>query len=190
MGQKHSKGSSPLSEAEITLLEQATGFNRSEVLNWHRGFLADCPSGKLTKKKFYEVYKQFYPHGKVEKFTEHVFRTFDTDESNKIDFSEFLIAISITCGNEIEMKLKWAFKMYDIDSNGKVDKKELAIIIKAIYELMGESEMKGATKPEERVDEIFGEMDKTADGFLSEQEFFEGCMKDSELRNLLTPSVI
>ncbi|KAI3379703.1 hypothetical protein SNEBB_004357 [Seison nebaliae] len=190
MGKKLSKGNSPLNESEISLLEQATGFSRSAVLNWHREFLNDCPSGQLTKKKFSEVYKQFYPDGNVEHFTEHVFRTFDTDGSNKIDFREFLIAISITFGNDIETKLKWAFKMYDIDSNGRIDKKELGIIIKSIYELMGEKEMNGATKPEVRVEEIFGNMDSTSDGFLSEKEFLDGCTNDAEIRNLLTPSVI
>ena len=44
----------------------------------------DCPSGKLNKKKFIEVYKQFYPTGKAEKFCEYVFRTFDTDGSGNI----------------------------------------------------------------------------------------------------------
>lgn len=51
----------------------------------------DCPSGKLNKKKFIEVYKQFYPTGKAEKFCEYVFRTFDTDGSGNIGNSTFLI---------------------------------------------------------------------------------------------------
>ncbi|CAF5201357.1 unnamed protein product, partial [Rotaria magnacalcarata] len=44
----------------------------------------DCPSGKLNKKKFVEVYKQFYPTGKAEKFCEYIFRAFDNDSSGSI----------------------------------------------------------------------------------------------------------
>lgn len=60
---------------------------RKDLLIFHRVFLSlqkDCPSGKLNKKKFIEVYKQFYPTGKAEKFCEYVFRTFDTDGSSSI----------------------------------------------------------------------------------------------------------
>ncbi len=44
----------------------------------------DCSKGKLDKKKFIEVYKQFYPTGKADKFCSHVFKTFDTDNSGEI----------------------------------------------------------------------------------------------------------
>ncbi|CAF3955444.1 unnamed protein product, partial [Rotaria sp. Silwood1] len=44
----------------------------------------DCPKGKLDKQKFIEVYKQFYPTGKADKFCSHVFKTFGTDNSGEI----------------------------------------------------------------------------------------------------------
>ncbi len=47
-------------------------------------FQKDCPTGKLNKKKFIDVYKQFYPSGKADKFCEYVFRTFDNDSSGTI----------------------------------------------------------------------------------------------------------
>ncbi len=36
-----------------------------------QGFLRDCPNGRLDKKKFVEVYKQFYPHGKADNFCKY-----------------------------------------------------------------------------------------------------------------------
>lgn len=33
-----------------------------------KGFLRDCPNGRLDKKKFIEVYKRFYPQGKADAF--------------------------------------------------------------------------------------------------------------------------
>ena len=85
----------------------------------------------MDKKKFIEVYKQFYPTGKADKFCSHVFKTFDTDNSGEIgkterlgirqkamkfldllDFVEFLIAISVTSHGDIREKLNMAFNMY------------------------------------------------------------------------------
>ena len=41
----------------------------------------DCPKGELDKKKFTEVYKEFYPQGKADKFCAQVFNVFDVDHS-------------------------------------------------------------------------------------------------------------
>lgn len=90
----------------------------------------DCPSGQLSKKKFIEVYSGFFPDGNAEEFCTHVFRTFDKDNSGKIDFKEFLLAINITSGGKPEEKLEWAFQMYDINGNGTIEKQEMVEIIK------------------------------------------------------------
>ena len=46
---------------------------------WHQGFLEDCPDGELTKTQFVEMYTKIFPGGNAEKFSENVFRTFDTE---------------------------------------------------------------------------------------------------------------
>lgn len=73
----------------------------------------------MTKEQFIKVYKDFFPSGSAEGFCEHVFRTFDTDNSGFIDFKEFLLAINVTSSGTPEQKLEWAFRMYDIDGNGE-----------------------------------------------------------------------
>lgn len=92
-------------------------------------FQQDCPKGHLTKEQFIKVYKDFFPSGSAEGFCEHVFRTFDTDNSGFIDFKEFLLAINVTSSGTPEQKLEWAFRMYDIDGNGTIDEKEMIKII-------------------------------------------------------------
>ncbi|CAF0782730.1 unnamed protein product [Adineta ricciae] len=176
-----------LTEANVAELSGLSGFTPDQVREWHSGFLKDCPTGKLNKKKFVDVYKQFYPMGKAEKFCEYVFRTFDNDSSGNIDFGEFLIAISITAQQEPKRKLEWAFSMYDIDRNGFIEKKEMKKIMEAIFDLLGE-ERKGNNSPELKVDQIFTKMDTNGDGKLSKEEFVNGCLQDDYLRRLLAPS--
>src|SRR6218665_52279 len=92
-------------------------------------FQRDCPNGQLTRDKFLEVYSSFFPQGNADKFCEHVFRTFDSDNSGKIDFKEFLQAINITSSGRPEQKLEWAFNMYDVNGDGTIEPHEMAEII-------------------------------------------------------------
>ena len=75
------------------------------------------------------MYSGFFPEGNADKFCEHVFRTFDQDNSGKIDFKEFLLAINITSAGKPEEKLQWAFQMYDINSDGTIERSEMVEII-------------------------------------------------------------
>ncbi len=53
---------------------------------------------------FLEQLTQYFVHDK---------QAFDLDHSGKIDFTEFLIAISLSSEGNVEKKLKLAFQMYD-----------------------------------------------------------------------------
>ena len=45
----------------------------------------DCPKGELDKKQFTNVFKEFYPQGKAEKFSASIFNVFDTGTRTKKD---------------------------------------------------------------------------------------------------------
>ena len=87
---------------------------------WHAGFLEDCP-GELTKTQFVEMYIKIFPGGNADKFSENVFRTFDTDKSGTIDFREFMLVLHLTTNGTPEEKLTLAFRMYDLDGNGFIN---------------------------------------------------------------------
>ncbi len=76
----------------------------------YNGFMADCPTGRLTPQSFTRVYSKCFPTGNAGDFCRHVFRTFDTDRNGYIDFKEFLMAVNITSEGKPEEKLKWAFR--------------------------------------------------------------------------------
>lgn len=182
------KNPTELTEDEINLLLANTSFTREEIHKWHEGFIKDCPKGQLSKVKFVDAYKAFYPQGKADKFCNHVFKVFDFDNSGQIDFTEFLIAISVTAQGDAKKKLSMAFKMYDMDKNGRVDKREMEKIIEAIYDLLGEEHRKGDNSPSERVKIIMTKLDTDQNGYLSEEEFVNGCLEDPILRSLLAPN--
>ena len=139
MGHKHSKGK--ISHEDLQYLLKNTNHSKEEIKvslssiklifvkitdqEWHKGFLEDCPDGELTKTQFVEMYTKIFPGGNAEKFSENVFRTFDTDRSGSIDFREFMLALHVTSSGTPEEKLTWAFRMYDVDGNGGIDFNEM-----------------------------------------------------------------
>lgn len=172
----------------MDFLIENTNFTRQQIKAWYSGFMKDCPNGQLTREKFLEVYSSFFPQGNAEKFCEHVFRTFDSDNSGKIDFKEFLLAINITSAGKPEQKLEWAFQMYDVNGDGTIEPSEMAEIIGAIYNMVGPSlaHQDPSDTPEKRTREIFAKMDENNDGVLSKDEFIKGCLADEFLCQMLT----
>ena len=64
---------------DIETLVANTHFTPDQIRAWHAGFIKDCPKGELDKRKFTDVYKEFYPQGKADKFCAQVFSVFDAD---------------------------------------------------------------------------------------------------------------
>jgi len=179
-----------LSDEDLDFLKAHTSYSEKKIKTWYKGFMRDCPNGELTRDSFIQIYKQFFPKGRAENFCEHVFRAFDTDNSGKIDFKEFLQAINITSQGTPDKKLEMAFRMYDCNGDGSIDETEMRRIISAIYELIGDEidKRERQIESEERAMNIFTMMDKNSDGILSREEFIDGCLHDEQLYQLLTQS--
>ncbi|CAF0966075.1 unnamed protein product [Adineta steineri] len=190
MGNKQNKtASTELTAQHIAMLKANTKYSEKEIREWHAGFLKDCPNGKLDKKKFVEVYKQFYPQGKADNFCKFAFQTFDANNDGSIDFDEFLLAIAATSQGSLDDRLGLAFEMYDISNDGQIDQKELTKLITAMYDLCGETDRKGDKDPKKRATDIITKLDVSGDKKLSKAEFISGCKNDPVIRQLLAPNV-
>ena len=178
-----------MTKTELEQLKAHTHFDEDTIRGWYKGFKQDCPDGRLTPSKFAELYKMFFPGTNTEKFSDHIFRNFDTDRNGFIDFKEFLIAMDINSSGTAEERVKWAFRMYDVDGNGVIDLEEMTIVVQAIYDMLGAgSTTMSPDSAEERAKDIFRQMDFDGDGLINEDEFLRGCMQDDALAAMLSPN--
>jgi len=190
MGNKQPKEvSTTLTAKQLALLKINTKYTEKEIQQWHAGFIRDCPTGRLNKKKFVQVYKEFYPNGKPDNYCKYAFATFDTNNDGSIDFEEFLLALSATSQGNLDDRLAFAFDLYDFSNDGQIDQKELATLISAMYDLLGETDRKGDRDPKKRAAAIIAKLDVTGDKKLSKAEFTTGCKSDPLIRQLLAPDI-
>ncbi|CAF3764568.1 unnamed protein product [Rotaria sp. Silwood1] len=189
MGGKKSKvDPTVLTSKEMAVLKANTNLNEREILQWHEGFIRDCPNGRLDKKKFLEVYEQFCPGGNAKNYCKYAFDAFDKNDDGTIDFSEFLLSFVATKGGDVDERLSAAFDLYDISDDEQVDQKELVKMITAIYELNGVADHGGHNNPKTRAAEIIASLDVNGDRKLSKHEFIAGCKNDPYIRQILAPN--
>ncbi|KAM8976864.1 guanylyl cyclase-activating protein 2 [Pelodytes ibericus] len=165
----------------------------AELQEWYKKFVVECPSGTL----FMHEFKRFFgvtENQEAADYVEHMFRAFDKNGDNTIDFLEYVAALNLVLRGKLEHKLKWTFKVYDKDGNGCIDKTELLEIVESIYNLkkvcrQGQDDRSPLLSPEEVVDRIFLLVDENGDGQLSLDEFIDGARKDKWVMKMLQMDV-
>jgi len=182
-----------LSKEDLEFLKSKTQFDEQTICEYYRGFLSDCPAGKLSPKEFCQIYSKCFPTGNAREFCDHVFRTFDTDKNGFVDFKEFLLSIDVNSSGSAEEKLNWAFSMYDLDGNGHIDLTEMTKLVSSIYKMISGTDQAHILQqetPEERAEAIFEKMDIDSDGKITKEEFIKTCIHDKNLLGMLSPTTI
>ncbi|XP_056596307.1 guanylate cyclase activator 1g [Triplophysa dalaica] len=145
-------------------------------------FMRECPSGALHLHEFRKIFGIQSTSEDEAMFIETIFRSFDTNKDDVIDFMEFVAAVHLVLRGKLEDRLRWFFKVYDRDENGKLDKQEVKHIIKIICQLKRKTlEM----THHEICDRIFELIDENKDGQISLSEFLEGVQKDAWIMDIL-----
>jgi Ca2+-binding EF-hand superfamily protein len=143
------------------------------------------------------MYKSLCPKADAERFARHVFRAFDTDKSNTVDFHEFLIGLSmISTTSSAEKKLEWTFHVFDIDGNGLLTRRECLEVIETIVRfnqaLQGETlnpNIDYIIKSAKRsMMKIFDNVNDNRTDKLTMSQFVQGCLKDEFISQLLAPN--
>ena len=163
----------------------------------HEKFLADYPNGYMTRKQFISAYKSLCPKGDAERFARHIFRAFDLDKFNTVDFHEFLIGLSMTSStSSAQTKLEWTFHLFDIDGNGLLTRRECLEVIDPIVRfnlsLQGESSNSYVDQmiitAKKSMMKIFDNVLDNRTNKLTITQFVQACLKDEFISQLLAPS--
>uniref|UniRef100_A0A8B9R6F2 Guanylyl cyclase-activating protein 2 n=1 Tax=Astyanax mexicanus TaxID=7994 RepID=A0A8B9R6F2_ASTMX len=117
------------------------------------------------------------PTGEASEYAENMFRAFDKNGDNTIDFLEFVAALNLVFRGDLEHKLRWSFKVYDKDGNGFVDREELRAIVEVSHIL---SKATGYKTPSPHTLSAEGTR-----GNITLDEFVEGAKKDPWILNML-----
>ncbi|XP_061885487.1 guanylate cyclase activator 1g [Entelurus aequoreus] len=147
-------------------------------------FMKECPSGALHLHEFKRIFGVPSSSAEESLFIETIFRSFDTNQDNALDFLEYVAALHLILRGNLEDRLKWSFKMYDKDGNGKLDRQEVKRIIKIFYKIKLQNSDVSLT-PSEICDRIFDLVDQNNDGQITLAEFMEGAQQDEWVMNIL-----
>ncbi|XP_048014108.1 guanylate cyclase activator 1g isoform X2 [Megalobrama amblycephala] len=153
----------------------------SDIQPLYTSFMRECPSGALHLHEFRKIFGVQSTSEVEALYMETLFKSFDTNRDNVIDFMEFVAAVHLVLRGNLEDRLRWSFKVYDSDDNGKLDKHEVKRIIRIICQLKKDINM----TPSEICDRIFELLDENKDGQISLSEFMEGAQKNAWIMDIL-----
>ncbi|XP_076853545.1 guanylyl cyclase-activating protein 2-like [Brachyhypopomus gauderio] len=150
----------------------------------YKWFITECPSGLL----FLHEFKKFFGinnTGEASEYAENMFRAFDKNGDNTIDFLEYVAALNLVFRGDLEHKLRWSFKVYDKDGNGVLDRSELRAVIEVICHVKKAGSKDSDVSVDEICDRIFNVVDVNGDGHITLEEFMEGAKKDPWILDML-----
>lgn len=169
MGQNQSGDEEEDEEDEVEL---------RQIQTLYAQFIKKCPSGALHLHEFRNMFGIHHTSEEESLYMETLFRSFDTNRDNVIDFMEFVAAVHLVLRGRPEERLKWTFKIYDRDGNGKLDKNEVKRIIRILYKIKKVTRDLEGMSPNDICDRIFELVDQNKDGQITLEEFTVAAEKD------------
>ncbi|XP_043943398.1 guanylyl cyclase inhibitory protein-like [Protopterus annectens] len=159
----------------------------TELHEWYRKFINECPSGLITLHEFRRHFCDGTVGAESAEYAEEIFRTLDNNRDGIVDFGEYVTAISMLVQGTPEEKLRWSFNLYDKDKDGLITHFEMLEILKAVYKmsLAASHTNVDPQTAEECTNRMFVRLDKDKDAVISLQEFIEGALDDEWIRKML-----
>ncbi|XP_032435851.1 recoverin-like [Xiphophorus hellerii] len=170
-------------------LKLNTKFSETEIVQWYENFKKQCPSGRISKDEFQNIYRKFFPDSDANTYAQHVFRSFDTNDDGTLDFKEYIIALHMTGTGKTTSKLEWAFSLFDVDKNGYITKSEVTEICTSIFKLIPTDEVgdlpEDENTPEKRANKLWKVFDKGDNDRVAEGEFIKGLLENEDALRLI-----
>ena len=190
MGCIFSREANALSKDDFEYLENNTQCNKATIEEYYKGYIKECPNGKIRKYQFLKMYKMLFPGGKPDLFSELLFTSLEVKGIEALEFKDFLVIIDIVNGRTAEEKLKWVFKQYDVSGQEVLTYAQVPKIMEFIYSIINANGGNIIQPIETKVDCLFGNIKGKFTKQFSMEEFINGCVEDEELRQNLMPSVM
>lgn len=172
-------GNSTSAPLNIKYLEQATLFNKHELIKWHKSFQKELKD--LNRAKFISLYRSFFPFGDSIQYAEIIFNVLDTNKNGIVEFDEFITYLSILSRGTATQKADIAFNVYDYDNDGIVSRADLTRVVESVQALAGN--LIATDNVEKRVDYLIERVFQSEN--ITRQEFTEGVARDPEILDAL-----
>ena len=166
-----------LSVEDANYILANTELTEKELRKQFRAFVKDCPNGLLEKPKVISMLMNILPEANVKILAEQIFTLYDKDKKGSINFKNFITATHFLAESSIESKLHLVFQLCDTDRSSRIQLKEMVGLFGTFYINEGVDKHLAV----ERSYQIFNALDITHDGYVTEEEFVQGCLQDREL---------
>jgi neurocalcin delta len=182
---------SSLTSKELHQLSEETGLSKLAIQDWHKRFIHECPTGSISKERYINLYRSYYPRARnSDTYAQMLFTAFDDDRDQALNFREFLRVVTVSQGTDEKAKLELAYKAYNRNqSDANLSRKEIQHAVTAILNLVEtQDENEGNNETDKRQTTIewvmkrLGLDEKTE---ISKKEFIRRCKGDSNIYEFL-----
>ena len=182
---------SSLTSKELTQLTDETGLSKLAIQDWHRRFIQECPTGHISKERYINLYRSYYPRARnSDAYAQMLFLAFDDDRDQALNFREFLRVVTVSQGTDDKAKLELAYKAYNRNqSDANLSRKELQNAVTAILNLVDthdDSEDHSQTdKRQTTIDWVMKRLGLDEKTEITKKEFLRRCKADPNVYEFL-----
>ena len=179
-----------VAQETLDFIVAKTNASKEDVEEQYNNFLAEYPDGKINKKGFSAMMKKCFPDQDIDKLESHIFRMYDINKDDKVDFHEFMIVLTVMGSGTVQENLEQIYRIFDINNDGHISKKELERIVKDLFGLMKPSDNPTMATDKVLAEMAFKEMDKDSDSKISKEEFINACQSHEKISSMLTLKLV
>ncbi|CAF3414876.1 unnamed protein product [Rotaria socialis] len=176
---------------ELNQLTEDTGLSKLSIQDWHKRFIQECPTGSISKERYINLYRSYYPRARnSDAYAQMLFTAFDDDRDQALNFREFLRVVAVSQGTDEKAKLELAYKAYNRNqSDANLPRKEIQNAITAILNLVATQddtdENNDTDKRQTTIEWAMKRLGLDEKTEITKKEFIRRCKTDQNLYEFL-----
>ncbi|CAF0751885.1 unnamed protein product [Rotaria sordida] len=180
-----------LTSKESNQLSEETGLSKLSIQDWHKRFVQECPTGSISKERYINLYRSYYPRARnSDTYAQMLFTAFDDDRDQALNFREFLRVVAVSQGTDEKAKLELAYKAYNRNqSDANLTRKEIQNAVMAILNLVetkdDTDDNNDTDKRQTTIDWVMKRLGYEEKNEITKKEFIRRCKGDTNLYEFL-----